>query len=96
MCVGKVTILYQGHKLHILVDYYRNKLKLIVDSERVADFEEIEDWAKVRETPTKHMKLLLTDVQVEVISDLIITFMFTLRISGCFRYLFITHLLECQ
>ncbi|ENN77021.1 hypothetical protein YQE_06515, partial [Dendroctonus ponderosae] len=66
MCVGKVTILYQGHKVHILVDYYRNRLKLIVDSERVADFEEIEDWAKVRETATKHMKFLLTDEQVEV------------------------------
>lgn len=65
-CVGKVTILYQGRKVHILVDYYRNKLKLIVDNERIADFEEIEDWAKIRETSTKHMKILLTDVQVEV------------------------------
>jgi len=67
-CVGKVTILYQGRKVHILVDYYRNKLKLIVDNERIADFEEIEDWAKIRETSTKHMKILLTDVQVEVMT----------------------------
>ncbi|CAG9772868.1 unnamed protein product [Ceutorhynchus assimilis] len=66
MCVGKVTILYQGHKLHILMDYFRNKLKLIVDNERIADYEEIEDWARVRETATKHMKLLLTEDQVEV------------------------------
>lgn len=68
-CVGKVTILYQGRKVHILVDYYRNKLKLIVDNERIADFEEIEDWAKIRETSTKHMKILLTDVQVEVMTS---------------------------
>ncbi|XP_030749920.1 hemocytin [Sitophilus oryzae] len=66
MCVGKVTILYKGHKVHILVDYFRNKLKLIVDSERIDDFEEIEDWAKVRETGSKHFKILLTDDQVEV------------------------------
>ncbi|XP_066254573.1 hemocytin [Euwallacea similis] len=66
MCVGKVTILYQGRKIHILVDYYRNKLKLIVDNERVADFEELENWAKMRETSAKHLKMLLTDVQVEV------------------------------
>lgn len=66
--MGKVTILYQGRKVHILVDYYRNKLKLIVDNERIADFEEIEDWAKIRETSTKHMKILLTDVQVEVMT----------------------------
>ncbi|XP_050302983.1 hemocytin [Anthonomus grandis grandis] len=66
MCVGKITILYQGHKVHILVDHFRNRLKLIVDSERVADFEEIDDWAQVKETRAKHMKFLLTDVQVEV------------------------------
>ncbi|KAL1513261.1 hypothetical protein ABEB36_002690 [Hypothenemus hampei] len=65
-CVGKVTILYQGRKLHILVDFYRNKLKLIVDNERISDFEEIGDWAEVRETSTRHLKILLTEVQAEV------------------------------
>lgn len=65
-CVGKVTILYQGHKIHILMDHLRNKLKMIVDSERIDDFSEISDWAKVRETATKHIKILLTDLQVEV------------------------------
>ena len=67
MCVGKVTILYQGHKLHILVDFYRNKLKLIVDNERISDYEEISDWMQVKETTAKHMKMLLTEDQVEVI-----------------------------
>nr|CAH7739498.1 unnamed protein product [Callosobruchus chinensis] len=66
MCVGKITILYQGHKIHILLDEFRNKLKLIVDSERVTDFDDIADWAAVKETATKHMKFLLTAVQVEV------------------------------
>ncbi|KAJ8974052.1 hypothetical protein NQ317_002298, partial [Molorchus minor] len=65
-CVGKVTILYEGHKIHILVDEYRNKLKFISDSERITDFDEISQWAKVRETATKHMKILLTAIQVEV------------------------------
>lgn len=68
MCVGKVTILYQGHKIHILVDYVRNKLKLIVDNEKIDDFEELLPWASVRETATRHMKILLTEVQVEVIN----------------------------
>nr|CAI5832157.1 unnamed protein product [Callosobruchus analis] len=66
MCVGKITILYQGHKIHILLDEFRNKLKLIVDSERVTDFDDIADWAAVKETATKHMKFLLTAVQVEL------------------------------
>lgn len=60
-------MLYEGHKIHILLDEYRNKLKLIVDSERVSDFNEISQWANVRETATKHIKLLLTAIQVEVI-----------------------------
>lgn len=66
MCVGKVTILYKGHKIHVLMDYYRNKLKLIVDAERIEDFSEVADWINIRETATKHFKLLLTEIQVEV------------------------------
>ncbi|KAF7276957.1 hypothetical protein GWI33_009615, partial [Rhynchophorus ferrugineus] len=66
MCVGKVTILYKGHKMHILLDYFRNKLKLIVDAERIDEYDEIADWASVRETATKHMKILLAEDQVEV------------------------------
>lgn len=66
MCVGKITILYEGHKIHVLVDEYRNKLNLIVDSERIVDFDDIASWASVRETATKHLKLLLIAAQVEV------------------------------
>lgn len=65
-CVGKITILYEGRKIHILLDEVRNKLKLIVDSERIDDFSELSSWARVRETATKHIKMLLTDIQVEV------------------------------
>lgn len=66
MCSGKITILYEGHKIHILLDDYRNKLKLIVDNERITDFDEISQWAGVRETATKHVKMLLSALQVEV------------------------------
>ncbi|XP_017781781.1 PREDICTED: hemocytin [Nicrophorus vespilloides] len=65
-CVGKVTILYQGHKIHILFDGIKNNLKLIVDAERIDDFTVIADWANVRETKSKHLKILLTKAQVEV------------------------------
>lgn len=70
MCSGKVTCLYDGHKMHVIRDTLRNRLKLIVDSERIADFTEIEDWAKVRETSSRHMKILLTKEQVEVNSHI--------------------------
>lgn len=66
MCVGKVTILYDDHKIHVLLDEYRNKLKLVVDSETITDFSEVALWAGVRETTTKHMKILLIASQVEV------------------------------
>lgn len=66
MCVGKITILYEGHKIHVLLDEYRNKLNLIVDSERITEFDDIALWAAVRETATKHLKILLISAQVEV------------------------------
>lgn len=66
-CVGKITVLYEGHKIHVLLDENRNRLKLIVDGEKVSDFSEIIQWANARETATKHIKLLLTAIQVEVI-----------------------------
>lgn len=66
MCVGKITILYDDHKIHVLLDEYRNKLNLIVDSERITDFEEVAAWTAVRETATKHLKLLLIEAQIEV------------------------------
>lgn len=69
--MGKVTVLYEGHKIHVLLDDYRNKLKLIVDGERVSDFSEIVQWVNVRETATKHIKLLLTAIQVEVTFSLL-------------------------
>ncbi|EFA10333.2 hemocytin [Tribolium castaneum] len=64
-CVGKVTILYQGHKIHVLNDMIRNKLKLIVDGEKIDDFTEI-TWGQIRETSSKHFKIHLVEVQVEV------------------------------
>lgn len=66
MCVGKITILHQGHKIHVFFDTVRNKLKLIVDAERIDDFEEVADWMQVRTTKSKHMKLLLFKIQVEI------------------------------
>lgn len=64
-CVGKITILYEGRKIHILNDMIRGRLKMIVDGERIDDFSVIA-WAKVKETSSKHLKLTLTDIQVEI------------------------------
>lgn len=66
MCVGKVTILYEGHKIHIYYDYVGNKLKIIVDAEILEKFEDIESWALVTETSAKHIIFLLKKVQIEV------------------------------
>jgi von Willebrand factor len=64
--VGKVTILYQGRKIHIFTDMIRHKLKLIVNGEHIEDFSDVSSWARIRETATKHLKIHLTDVQVDV------------------------------
>lgn len=66
MCVGKVTILYEGRKIHILYDERRDSLKIIVDGEVLNNFATIADWATVTETPAKHVKFLLKKLQVEV------------------------------
>lgn len=66
MCVGKVTILYNGHKIHILYDEARDSLKIIIDGEVLEHFEMIKYWAVVAETPAKHIKFLLKKLQVEV------------------------------
>lgn len=66
MCVGKVTVLYEGHKIHILYDQIRDKLKVIMDGEVLNDFNTVEDWAVVKQTLAKHIKLLLVKQQVEV------------------------------
>lgn len=66
MCVGKVTILYEGHKIHILYDQIRDSLKIIIDGEVLTNFATIGDWATVTETPAKHIKFLLKKLQVEV------------------------------
>lgn len=66
MCVGKVTILFAGRKIHVYRDDVRNRLKLIVDSERILDFSEVADWMEVRETKSKHFKILLKAAQVQV------------------------------
>jgi von Willebrand factor len=65
-CVGKVTILYQGRKIHIFTDMIRHKLKLIVNGEHIEDFSDVSSWARITETATKHLKIHLTDVQVDV------------------------------
>lgn len=66
MCVGKITILYEGHKIHIFYDNSRNKLKIIVDGEVVHNFSDISQWATVTETLSKHIRFLLNKAQVEV------------------------------
>ncbi|KAJ3643777.1 hypothetical protein Zmor_026489 [Zophobas morio] len=65
VCVGKVTILYQGRKIHILNDVFQNKLKMIVDGERIDDLSEV-TWANVRESPSKHIKIASKSSQVEI------------------------------
>ncbi|RZC42307.1 hemocytin, partial [Asbolus verrucosus] len=66
ICVGKVTILYEGRKIHVYHDQIKSNLKLIVDGERIDDFADISKWSQVKRTSTKHLKILLTDIQVEV------------------------------
>lgn len=66
MCVGKVTLLYQGHKVHIVRDDKADKLTMIVDSELIDDFDEISDWARVQVTKSKHFKIYLDPIQVQV------------------------------
>lgn len=66
MCVGKVTILHEGHKIHILYDQIRDKLKVIVDGEVLRNYAAVSEWATVLETPAKHIKFLLKKLQVEV------------------------------
>lgn len=66
MCVGKVTILYQGHKVHIIRDERNNRLRMIADSEVVEDFADIRNWARVEVTGSKHFKIFLDAIQVQV------------------------------
>lgn len=66
MCVGKVTILYENHKIHILKDEQRNRLKMIYDGERITDFEDVAEVVKVGETQKRDLKVLLNRIQVVV------------------------------
>lgn len=66
MCVGKITILFAGRKIHIFNDDIRNKLKIIVDGERIEDFNEVSSWLGVKQTIAKHLKISLKSAQVEV------------------------------
>lgn len=66
MCVVKVTILYEGRKIHVLYDGTRDRLKIVIDGEVLTNFADVEAWATIRETASKHIKFLLKNVQVEV------------------------------
>lgn len=66
MCVGKVTILYMGHKTHVIRDTSHGRLKVIIGSTHITDFTEIEKWAHVKQTPAKHLKIYLHELQVKV------------------------------
>lgn len=66
MCVGKVTILYKGHKVHIIKHDNGHKLQMIVDSEVIDDFDEISEWALVQVTGSKHFKIFLDHIQVQI------------------------------
>ncbi|XP_056642321.1 hemocytin [Diorhabda sublineata] len=64
-CIGKITILYKGHKIHVLRDQSKSKLKLIVDGESIVDMVEIAPIINV-EKEGNDLKIVLPDVQVEV------------------------------
>lgn len=66
MCVGKVTILYNGHKIHVIRHDFGYKLQMIVDSELIDNFNEINDWVRVQVTASKHLKIYFDPVQVQV------------------------------
>lgn len=66
MCVGKVTILYEGHKIHIFYNYIKDKLKIIIDGEKLEKSEDIESWATVTETASKDIVFVLKKVLIEV------------------------------
>lgn len=66
MCVGKVTILYEGHKVHIMYNLLKNKLKVIIDGEVLTDFTEVAQWAQIKETPSKHIQFTLIKSEIEV------------------------------
>lgn len=65
-CVGKVTILYNGHKIHIIMDDVGQKLRMIVDSEVIYDYKEISDIAKIKVTSSKHLKIFFDDIHLQV------------------------------
>lgn len=78
MCVGKVTILFRNHKIHIIRDNLKQKLKMIVDSEHIEDYKDIKSWAKVIVTGSKHLKIFLNNIRVQVLSKYFIQIYFSI------------------
>lgn len=60
-----MTILFAGHKIHVLLNKLKHNLKVIVDAERLDDFDDVK-FMKIQETKTKHLKFYLTKIQVQV------------------------------
>lgn len=66
MCVGKVTVLYKNHNIQVKRDLPHGSLKLIIDSEHIFDISEPKEWLDVKQTSTKHLRILLKEIQVLV------------------------------
>ncbi|CAH0555060.1 unnamed protein product [Brassicogethes aeneus] len=66
ICEAKTCKIHIQNKAWEMCNSVKHKLKLIVDAERINDFEEISEWLSVRETSSKHFKILMTEMQVEV------------------------------
>nr|CAD7397465.1 unnamed protein product [Timema cristinae] len=85
-CTEAVTVIHEGHTIHIRRNHNTTKLQTLLDGINVDEYPLVSDWLRLDGSPDKKLTVLVPKIQLEV-SYFYDNFAFVIRVPSHFDWL---------